>query len=208
MLQGGVFTIAAHAPGAAKRPARPAAGAAPGAIESIAEGVVHGWAAHPSNGGTPAVVDVYDDERYLGSVTADRPRPKPATRASPRRQGLSLPPAARARRRMLGRLRARIAGTQLDLLRLKQPARGRRTPQPPRRPPCARPAPPARALAPAEGRVACSSTARGRRRGPPHPRGAGPTRPGRTWPLGGCRARLASHRRRASTYSAPTTRHG
>jgi hypothetical protein len=156
VLQGGVFTIAASRPGAAAKKAAKAsaAGIAPGALERVADGVLHGWAAHPKNGGTAAVVDIYDDERYLGSVTADRPRTRtgegePAAAKSFHFRLPREPDAV-----MLGRIRARIAGTQFDL----RPLPARETPGAASGPAIAAPAParprrPAR-LAPPEGRVA------------------------------------------------------
>jgi hypothetical protein len=157
LLQGGVFTIAASRPGAApKRIGKPPAQAAGhGALESVADGVLHGWAAHPKNGGTAAVVDIYDDERYLGSVTADRPRNKTVDGEASGAKAFHfrLPKAPDAA--MLGRLRARIAGTQIELARLAAAADAGGAPAanlpPPPAP--ARPRRPAR-LAPAEGRVA------------------------------------------------------
>lgn len=78
LLRRGEITIAASRPSAAQRRSKPPpTGAAPaGAMESVANGVLIGWAAQPKSGGAPPVVDVYDDERYLGSTTADRPRPR------------------------------------------------------------------------------------------------------------------------------------
>ena len=156
VLQGGVFTIAATRPSSAvaKKAARPAATAAAGALEGVTEGVLHGWAAHPRNGGAQAVVDVYDDERYLGSVTADRPRAKAGEGDEPAgAKGFQFRLPREPDAAMLGRLRARIAGTQFDLkgLGLPAPERGPQAAAAP--PPAAKPRRPAR-LAPAEGRVA------------------------------------------------------
>jgi hypothetical protein len=64
------------------------------------------------------VVDVYDDERYLGSVTADRPRPGLKEQGAPSGAlgfQFRLPPALDESAH--GRLRARIAGTRIDLKR-------------------------------------------------------------------------------------------
>jgi hypothetical protein len=117
LLIGGAITVAAKRPAAAPPPpARPTP--SHGVLESVSQGVLTGWAAHPRNGGTPAVVDVYDDERYLGSVTAERPRP--GLRESGAPSGalgfqFRLPPTAEEA--AVRRLRARIAGTRFDLVR-------------------------------------------------------------------------------------------
>jgi hypothetical protein len=122
LLKRGEITLAASRPGASPRKPKPqpAAGAI-GALESGEGGVLTGWAAQPKSGGAPAVVDIYDDERYLGSVTADRARPKredepKGAKAFQFRLPDGLDDA------VIGRLRARITGTQVDLRPLR--ARG------------------------------------------------------------------------------------
>lgn len=117
LLKGGAITVAAKRPAAAPPPpARPTP--SHGELESIVQGVLNGWAAHPRNGGAAAVVDVYDDERYLGSITADRPRPGLREAGAPSGAlgfQFRLPPAVDATG--IGRIRARIAGTRIDLRR-------------------------------------------------------------------------------------------
>lgn len=120
LLRRGEITLASSRPsaGARKSKSPPAAAGPSGALEGVANGVLLGWAVQPKSGGAPAVVDVYDDERYLGSVMADRPRPR---RDDEPRGAKSfhfrLPDGADEA--VLRRLRARIGGTQLDLRGLR-----------------------------------------------------------------------------------------
>ncbi|HEX8232972.1 MAG TPA: hypothetical protein VF559_06485 [Caulobacteraceae bacterium] len=121
LLRRGEITVASSRPSAGQRKPKPApAGGPSGALEGVANGVLLGWAAQPKSGGAPAVIDIYDDERYLGSVTADRPRPR---RDEEPRGAKSfhfrLPDGADEA--LLRRLRARITGTQLDLRGLRLP---------------------------------------------------------------------------------------
>ncbi|MGZ8362986.1 MAG: glycosyltransferase [Caulobacteraceae bacterium] len=90
----------------------PLIGAGAGALERIADGVLHGWIPVPRNGGT-AIVDIYDDERYLGSVKADKPRPK-LQAAAPGARGFqfTLPATLDL---SLAKLRARPSGSAADL---------------------------------------------------------------------------------------------
>jgi hypothetical protein len=142
LLRGGAITIAAKRPGSAPPPP-PKPAPCHGVLESVAQGLLCGWAAHPRNGGTPAVVDVYDDERYLGSVTADRPRPGLREAGAPSGAlgfQFRLPPAMDEA--AAGRLRARIAGTRIDLRRSEgfPAANGRKPDAPsPEGPPVAEP---------------------------------------------------------------------
>lgn len=149
LLRGGAITVSAKRPGGALPPP-PKAAARHGVLENVAQGCLSGWAAHPRNGGTPAVVDVYDDERYLGSVTADRPRPGLKEQGAPSGAlGFQFRLPAAMDEGAHGRIRARIAGTRIDLKRADgfPSSNGKRTEAPPAVGP---PAPEAAASVPAE----------------------------------------------------------
>lgn len=126
LLRRGEITVATSRPSATARKPRPGAGAGTpsGALEGVANGVLLGWAAQPRSGGAPAVVDIYDDERYLGSVMADRPRPR--REDEPRgAKSFHFRLPQDADEQLLRRLRARITGTQQDLKGLRQTESGR-----------------------------------------------------------------------------------
>ena len=164
LLQGGAITLASRRPGLAApavKPAAPRVLQGPGRLESVTDGVLSGWAAHPEPGAGPTLVDIYDDERYLGSATADRVRPKLQEAGAPAHaMGFQFRLPVPADAALLKRLRGRIADAGADL----QPLRsndGAASVRPSRSGESADPAGsgrgrPRRALraAPAEGRVA------------------------------------------------------
>lgn len=99
-----------------------------GFIEGVGDRGIKGWAVNPNNPETPAVVDLFDGELFLGSATASLERP--------RLQKVGAPAGARGFAFKLpdGRtvadgaaLRARIAGTRFELRRSKSVQDGARS---------------------------------------------------------------------------------
>lgn len=110
-LERGRLTIGEH-----ENVATPRAQISVGMMERVSGGKLHGWAYNPGRPDGPALIDVYDDERFLGSVIADRGRPHLREKGLPAAvRGfifeLDAPPDAM----MLRRLRARLANTTHDL---------------------------------------------------------------------------------------------
>ena len=102
-------------------PVRSSGGAAPamvGALERLNGRALQGWAFNPDHPEAPALVDVYDDERYLGSVMADRSRPRLYEKGFPSgARGFVFELPVETEEAASGRLRARVAGTAYDLRR-------------------------------------------------------------------------------------------
>lgn len=109
---GGATTAAGGAATADDGPARPMIGV----IERLSSGALHGWAYNPDQPDAPAIVEFYDDEQYVGSVRADRSRPRLYEKGFPsgtRGFVYELPDDPGAG--FVDRLRARVAGTMYDL---------------------------------------------------------------------------------------------
>jgi hypothetical protein len=89
-----------------------------GLLERTEGSVLHGWAYNPDQPNAPATIDVYDDERYLGSATADRERPTSADLGlAGSARGFVFDLGSQADSQLRERLRARVAGTTFELVK-------------------------------------------------------------------------------------------
>ncbi len=87
-----------------------------GLLARVQGTMLHGWAYNPDQPNTPAQVDVYDDERYLGSAMADRERPTSTEfNLSGSARGFVLDLVQPVDTELCERLRARVAGTTFEL---------------------------------------------------------------------------------------------
>jgi hypothetical protein len=87
-----------------------------GVLERVVGNVLHGWAYNPDQPDMPAALDIYDDERYLGSVTADRSRPRLREKGFPAGvRGFVFELAEPFEPGMATRLRARLIGGSHEL---------------------------------------------------------------------------------------------
>jgi hypothetical protein len=87
-----------------------------GVLERIDGSTVHGWAYNPDRPESAAIVDIYDDERFLGCATADRARPKLLQQGlSTSARGFSFDLQEVFSPELIQRLRARVAGTAFEL---------------------------------------------------------------------------------------------
>lgn len=104
------------APAAKTSEAEAAAALMVGYLERCVGGVVRGWAVDPNNPETPPTVDLFEGERYLGSVKAEVERPRLREGGAPfgaRGFEFQLPDPTIAPEVV----RARIAQTRFDLRR-------------------------------------------------------------------------------------------
>lgn len=93
-------------------------GAVVGYVETCRGHAVKGWAVNPNNPGAPALVDVFDDELYLGSVLADIEMPRLREGGAPHgARGFAFKAAAGKTVSDPERLRVRISGTRHELRR-------------------------------------------------------------------------------------------
>lgn len=88
-----------------------------GFIERCGSDAVKGWAVDPHNPNVPAQIDIFDDEKFLGTVTASIDRPRLRQSGAPtgaRGFVFHLPPGSTI---SPAKIRARISGSRLNLRR-------------------------------------------------------------------------------------------
>jgi hypothetical protein len=87
-----------------------------GFLEKIEGTMLLGWAYNPDQPNSPALVDVYDDERYLGTATADKDRSTSSELGlSGKARGFSFDLRQLDSTVLRERLRARVSGTTFEL---------------------------------------------------------------------------------------------
>jgi len=117
-LQRGTLTVSANQPG--EPTSRAGTGLLVGALERLSGRALHGWAYNPDHPDAPASVDIYDDEHFLGSVMADRSRPRLYEKGFPSgARGFVFELPAGLAPGAADRLRARVSGTAHELRRAR-----------------------------------------------------------------------------------------